>query len=871
MAKRSERAALGVVVWLAAVSALAGRSELPGAPRAGSPFPALGTDPDAVIAEQTALLATRPDDPTALFKLGVAQASKGELGAAITALTRATELAPGDGASRRYLGLCLRRAERYDDAVRVLAAAGELASGDAEIQLELGSTLLDRNFLCGADHRELATGEHVLTPAAADRMIENVIGVFGLPLAASVNFLVNGKDYVVPMAVEEPSIVAALSAAAKLVRDAGGFVCEAEEPILIGQIQVVDVPHPSKARAALLQNKIEVLNLANSLHPKMVARGGGAKDLEVNLYPASSARGDMLVVHLLVDTRDAMGANLVNTMCEGVATLVEQLTEGKVFLRILSNLADRALVRARCAIPAELLGGRGSSGAEVRDGIVLANDFAAIDPYRAATHNKGIMNGIDAVAIATGNDWRAIEAGAHAYAARGHGYTALTRWYADERGNLAGALEIPIKVGIVGGSLQSNRTAGVNLRMLGVKSASELAAVMGAVGLGQNLAALRALITDGIQRGHMTLHARSVAVSAGATPEIFDTVVEELIASGEIKIWKAEEIVRRLQAPTRSEPPAPAPTERLAAGHGKVILLGEHAVVYGAHAIAAPVPLAIQAKVMDDEHDGVHLIIPRWGVEERLSLQAEPRHSLHQSLALILERLHLTRRRMRIEVLPQVPRAMGLGGSAALAVAIIRALSMHYQLDLTDAQVNALAFECEKIAHGSPSGIDNTLATYGRFVLYRRGEPPLLRDLEVTRPIPIVIGMSGIESLTARMVAKVRTAWEKNRALYERIFHEIDALTLQAAVAIRDYDLEQLGELMNVGQGLLNALQVSSWELEELIEIARKNGAVGAKLTGSGGGGSIVALCPEHADRVAAAMQRAGYRAMVTSIGGGPA
>ena len=325
---------------------------------------------------------------------------------------------------------------------------------------------------------------------------------------------------------------------------------ESTEPVLIGQVQVVDVPHPAQAKAILLQRKDELLNLANSLHPQMVARGGGAQDVEVHLH-ARAEGGDMLVVHLLVDTRDAMGANLVNTMCEGIASLVESMTGGRVFLRILSNLADRAMVRARCIIPIEDLTTKGHAGEEVRDGVVLANEFASIDPYRAATHNKGVMNGVDAVALATGNDWRAIEAAAHAYAARGGRYTSLTRWYKGEQGELVGELEMPMKVGIVGGSLQSNATVALDLRLLGVKSARELAEVMGAVGLAQNFSALRALVTDGIQQGHMTLHARSVAITAGATADIFDTVVERLVESGEIKIWKAQEIVLQVRKEAR--------------------------------------------------------------------------------------------------------------------------------------------------------------------------------------------------------------------------------------------------------------------------------------------------------------------------------
>jgi hydroxymethylglutaryl-CoA reductase len=359
-------------------------------------------------------------------------------------------------------------------------------------------------------------------------------------------------------------------------------------------------------------------------------------------------------------------------------------------------------------------------------------------------------------------------------------------------------------------------------------------------------------------------------MAAEATPDIFDVVVERLLDDGEIKIWKAREIIAELHG--QSTPRLVGGTDKraseaeYAAGHGKVILLGEHAVVHGRHAIAAPVPLAIRARV-EDATDGTTLMIPRWGVEQRLQQHVHHPGSFLQSLAMILDKLELTDRALRVQVFPSVPRAMGLGGSAALAVAVIRALDRHCGLSLSDAEVCALAYECEKIAHGTPSGIDNTVATYGRALLYRRGDPPLVKMLELKQPLPLVIGLSGTESLTAKMVARVRRAWENNRALYERIFDEIDALTLHALDALERQDLVQLGELMNICQGQLNALQVSSWEIEELLQIARDNGALGAKLTGGGGGGSVIALCPEDGARVVRAMQNAGYQAMEVQFG----
>lgn len=732
--------------------------------------------------------------------------------------------------------------------------------------------LRQRNIISNESYKCLTAGKQILCSEEADKMIENVIGIFGFSFGLGLNFLINGKDYIVPMVVEEPSIIAAVSSAAKEARNAGGIKSTSTEPILIGQIQIVDVEDTSKAQHAILQNKNDILKLANILHPKMVARGGGARDIEVIVHSTTSHKGDMIIVHLLVDTRDAMGANIVNSMCEGVASLVEKIAKGKVFLRILSNLTDRSMVRANVVFPVKQLNGKGYSGEMVRDGIILASEFASVDTYRAATNNKGIMNGIDAVAIATGNDWRAIEAAAHAYAARGHTYTSLTKWYKNDDGDLAGTIEIPLKVGTVGGPLQSNPAVKIAHEIISVSSAKELAEVMGAVGLAQNFSALRALSTEGVQRGHMTLHARSVVMTAGATPEIFDSVTEQLIESGEIKIWKAEEIIKNMRKSHRIKKELVASEVEtktdLGKGNGKVIMFGEHAVVYGSHAIASSIPITIQAKVVNlKSNGGIHLVIPRWGIEEKLRKNADHKYSIYESLYLILEKLGLSDIDARIEIFPQIPIAMGLGSSAALAVAIIRALSLHFNLKYTDEEVNSLAYESEKVIHGTTSGIDNTLATYGRFVLFKRVEPSKMEEIDVPEPIPLVIGLTGVTSLTAKMVTNVRSAWEKNKSLYERLFNEINELALEAVQAIQAYDLEKLGELMNINQGLLNALQVSSRELEEMNEIARNAGALGAKLTGAGGGGAMIALCPENANQVADALGAAGYEAMITEVG----
>lgn len=374
----------------------------------------------------------------------------------------------------------------------------------------------------------------------ASRMIENVIGTFGLPLGIATNFLINRKDYLIPMVIEEPSVVAAASNAARMMREGGGIFSISTEPVMIGQVQVVGIKDIEGAKFDVLKVKDEILKMANEKDPILVGLGGGAKDLEVRVI--NSPEGPMLIVHLLVDVKDAMGANAVNTMAEAVAPYISQITGGKVYLRILSNLADKRLVRAKAVVPKDAIGGE-----EVTKGIVYAWAFAAADPYRAATHNKGIMNGIDAVVIATGNDWRAVEAGAHAYAARNGRYEPLSKWELDERGDLVGTLEMPLALGIVGGATKTNPLARICLKILGVKTASELAEVVGAVGLAQNLAALRALAAEGIQRGHMSLHAKNVAVMAGAVGDEVDKVAELMVKDGVIRLDKAIEILQKLR------------------------------------------------------------------------------------------------------------------------------------------------------------------------------------------------------------------------------------------------------------------------------------------------------------------------------------
>ncbi|MFT4255775.1 MAG: hydroxymethylglutaryl-CoA reductase, degradative [Pseudoxanthomonas sp.] len=377
--------------------------------------------------------------------------------------------------------------------------------------------------------------------AVADRMIENAVGSIAIPLGIGVNFLINGRDYLVPMATEEPSVVAAASHAALIARERGGFHATSTPPRMIAQIQLLHVADPQGARLRLLEARDEILAIANAQDPLLVELGGGAVDIDVRLVDADPAR--YVVLHLQVDVRDAMGANAVNTMAEALAPRLAEIARGRSLLRILSNKADLRLARTRAVFAAEKLG-----GADVVDGIVDACQLAAADPYRAATHNKGIMNGISAVVLATGNDTRAIEAGAHSHACRDGRYTALSHFEKDADGNLVGTLELPLALGLVGGATRTHPTAQAAVRLLGVQSAQELAQVVASVGLAQNLAALRALASEGIQRGHMSLHARNVAVAAGATPEEMDALVQRLATDGHVRLDRAQALLAELRA-----------------------------------------------------------------------------------------------------------------------------------------------------------------------------------------------------------------------------------------------------------------------------------------------------------------------------------
>ncbi len=399
--------------------------------------------------------------------------------------------------------------------------------------------LMELTGLTDDDVRELVN-PGAIDMEILDHMIENVVGSMTLPLGIATNFRINERDYLIPMAIEEPSVVAAASNAARMARPHGGFFATDTGPVMRAQIQLINVPTPFAAKMKIIEAKDEILKIANDQDPILVKFGGGARDLVVKVI--DSAVGPMVITELIVDTRDAMGANAVNTMAEAVAPTIERITGGRVYLRILSNLADLRLVRVRATFDKELLGGE-----EVVDGIIAAWAFAEADPYRCATHNKGIMNGIDAVVIATGNDFRAIEAGAHSYASIG-GYGSLTKYEKDPDGNLVGSIEIPMAVGLIGGATKVHPVARACVKILGVKTATELGHIIASVGLAQNLAALRALAAEGIQKGHMALHARNVAATAGAKGELIDKIAERMVKERKINVERAKELLAEMSS-----------------------------------------------------------------------------------------------------------------------------------------------------------------------------------------------------------------------------------------------------------------------------------------------------------------------------------
>ena len=732
----------------------------------------------------------------------------------------------------------------------------KLISGFYKLGVKDRVKILNKMGIISSEERiSLERQDQILSLDEADKMIENVIGVFGLPLAIASDFLMNGKNYFVPMVVEEPSVVAGVNNAAKIIKSSGGFKSELKNSLLVGQIQIRNLEDVVQSKKILQQKKSNLIKKANELLPRLNERGGGVKDIDIRELNIKNKVN--LVLHLHVNTADAMGANLVNTVCEGLSETIEGMIAGDVGLKILSNYTDQSLVEVEIEIPPDLLETNEFSGNEVRDGIVNACDFANADPYRAVTHNKGIMNGIDAIAIATGNDWRAIEAAAHAYASSTGRYKSLSNWDISENGNLKGELLMPIKVGIVGGSLSANPASRMGLNITKVESASELSELIGAVGLAQNFAALRALATNGIQQAHMKLHARSVALSAGIPKEYFSEVIKDMINSKEIKKWKAQELLeKKLSEKNRIKFRDKKKIEGSASA--KFILLGEHAVVYNQYAIAYPINNAVKISIIDE---GNKLAFTLSGFfDQEISEGSEYFSYFKKLLDVICKIYAVDVPLIHFEINSRIPLAMGLGASASIAVALSSALSNYFELSKNSEEINKIAFECEKINHILPSGIDNTVASFGKAVFYNKNEPINVLSKKYSKSLPIIIAMSNSPSKTSDLVTSVAKTRNKNKEMYEKIFQQMGEISQQGFDVIKKRDFNQLGDLMNIYQGLLNSIGVSTPELESMIDIARSSGALGAKLTGSGGGGSIIALCPDHQKEVRNSLNGAGYQ-----------
>lgn len=724
------------------------------------------------------------------------------------------------------------------------------------------AALHEAGVLSTNDYAALSSGDITLDRNTADHLIENVIGVAGLPFAVALNFRINGQDRLIPMVVEEPSIVAALSSAAKLTRPGGGFDVDSDAGLMIGQIQLLDCEDVNVSLASLAAAEARILEAANAVHPNLNARGGGVRGVQQFSYKRAGG-GHMIVVHLLIDTCDAMGANLINTICEQIAPLVASIAKARPHLRILSNLADKALVRAKMRLPLAVLSDDHERAVSIRDGIIAANEFAELDVHRATTHNKGIMNGIDAVVVATGNDWRAVEASAHAWAARSGRYRSLTRWTENDEGDLCGELLLPIKLGIVGGSVRVNPVAKLSLRLAGIERSRELDEIACVVGLAQNFSALKALATDGIQRGHMALHARSVAIQAGAEDIEVDPVVASMVAEGVVKTWRARELIEEL----RLKSPAYSPRTSIGevSSAAKLILAGEHAVVYGRRALGLPIPRALRAEVFTSK-SLLTIRVGDWQLDYDAGDDADHRSPLGMLVDTILSIAGLDVPRGHIEVSCQIPFAAGLGGSAALAVVLIRALAKLSGKVFDADHVNEMAFACEKLAHGTPSGVDNTLATFASPLLFSPNATHRCQDIAIGKPLQLVIAFSGIKGVTSDLVARVADRRERQKTAFEAVFDQIDIEVDTCLAALQTGDVRALGDSLNICHGLLNAIGVSHPELEKMLHIARTAGALGAKLTGAGGGGSIIAICDGNADAVAQALRQASYESRVIDI-----
>ena len=714
--------------------------------------------------------------------------------------------------------------------------------GFYRLSVEQRLAYLSRSFnLTEKEIADLRNGDALRIEHAVN-LVENAVGVFGVPLGLGLNFFVDGREHIIPMAIEESSIIASASRAALVIRSGGGFHTKVDDAIMIGQVQVLQLDDPEKSAEMIKAKKQDVIDEANKAHPRMVNRGGGVLDIETRIIDGGNDIGAMLIVHLICDVKEAMGANTVNAACESVAPIIEKITGGRTNLKILSNLADKRMARAWFNLPVEQLATKKLTGDQVAGYIVEANTMALVDPYRAATHNKGIFNGICSAALALGQDWRAIEAGGHAYAARDGQYRGLTK-YSIKDNKLEGYIELPLQVGWVGGAINSHPGISALQKISGIENSRQLAGILAAVGLGQNFAALNAMCTEGIQRGHMALHARSVALSVGVPTDEVEKVVEEMIQRGQVKVAAAEEIYHEMQDLPKPELPKEVlPIEAFALG--KVVLFGEHATVYGYPGITSILDLGLKVKISRDP-DGPRFLKPHYKQVFTVSSTDLDFQRFSKAVELALAKHGLQNEPIAIEVHSDLVPGMGLGSSATFSVALCRALSKYkgeeppnnFDIDLFEK-----VQELESIFHGHPSGMDAATVLSECVIWFRKGPPREILPIRMSHPMTGLVCLVEPGASTLELVRKVKTRRQKTPKYIDNILKDIGSLTVDAGIALGMGDTVEAGRLMFRNHELLARLGVSTPALDKAVELLLDYGVLGAKLTGSGGGGAVVAL-----------------------------
>ena len=716
------------------------------------------------------------------------------------------------------------------------------------LSVEQRLSLLRQDY--GLTEEELAIFRHgsAIKAESAVNMIENAIGSIGVPLGLASNFLINGRDYLIPMATEEPSVVAAASKAARMIRRGGGFKAESDRSIMIGQIQILDIPDIEAAIKSIEKHKAEVLQAIDNWLPRMKKRGGGAVDIECRIINDDATGELMLVVHILVDVCDAMGANVINGVCELVGPNLEKITCGRANMKILSNLADHRLARAAFDIPVHVLARDGLSGAEVAQRLVQAGRWATLDPYRAVTHNKGIFNGISSVALALGLDWRAIEAGAHAYAARDGVYRGLTEYKVDDS-TFYGSIELPMQVGWTGGGSCLRPDVQALKKILNIGTARELSGVLAAVGLAQNLAACLALCTEGIQRGHMALHARSVAASAGIPGSAVDKVAAEMIDTRRIHVDAAGDIYERLQEKTKHT----ENTDRILAqdfAPGKVILFGEHAVVYGYPSIVTALSQGTRVEIRRDK-DGPRMLHPRLNASGMPFNDDNDYQHFSRAAHLAYKGYNLQKEPMEIMVESDLVPGVGLGSSAAFSVALCGAFSQISKSTngRNGTGLSEMINRLETVFHRNPSGADAAAIMARGAVWFQKGQQNTISPVACPKECFGLVCVVDRPMRTAHMVAKIENARQQHSTFVNNIFDEIGDVTVDAALALRDGQTEKLGRLMIRNHELLARLDLSTPTLDKAVADLLDLGLPGAKLTGAGGGGAVVMILPESGDR----------------------